>query len=369
MSKKKTHNEYVGELIRKNPNIEAAELYIDARTPILHHCKKHDVLWRISPSNALKGRGCPKCRSEKISHSLKKEHLEYVADLAIYNPSIDVVDEYINQQTPIRHFCKIHNYIWSAYPYNVLDGKGCPLCRSDKIKLQFTWGHEDYVAELAIKNPNIEVIEKYINMNTKIWHRCKIDGTEWQMTPGAILHSGCGCPQCNSKLKTHEQYISELFAINPNIEATEPYVDSGTPIWHHCLIDGHRWKASPSHTLRGTGCPKCQETKGEKSVRLWLEEHNFQYVYQKTFCDCRDKKVLPFDFYLPDYNILIEYDGQQHYEPVDFAGKGEEWALEQFKIIQRRDNIKNIYCQQNNIRLLRISYLQDVNQALDNFFI
>ena len=53
MSKKKTHEEYVVELAIKNPNTEVIEQYIDARTPIVHHCKMHDIFWKISPSNAL----------------------------------------------------------------------------------------------------------------------------------------------------------------------------------------------------------------------------------------------------------------------------------------------------------------------------
>ena len=429
MSKKKTHDEYVKELAIKNLDIEVIEQYVDTRTPILHHCKVHDVFWNISPSNALKGKGCAKCRSEKISNALKKGHQQYVEDLMVYNPNVEVLDEYINNATPIRHRCKIHDRIWTAYPYNILEGKGCPDCRSDKIRESFVWSHEDYLRELAIKNPNIEPLESYVNMNTKIWHKCQLDGTQWKMSPNAIVNQGCGCPQCNSKRKTHEQYTAELFLVNPNIEVVEEYIDSNTPILHHCLIDEHKWKASPSHTLRGTGCPKCggslkltneefvaklaqvnpdiealeeynggknkiafrckidghvwetrpdgtldgkgcpkcQETKGEKSIRHWLEDQKIEYVYQKTFDDCKDKKVLPFDFYLPDHNILIEYDGEQHFEPIDFAGRGEEWALQQLKITQRHDNIKNIYCQQNNIRLLRIPYFKNVEEELNIF--
>lgn len=430
MSKKKTHDEYVKELAIKNPNTEVVEEYMDAKTPIKHRCKIHNVYWNISPSNALKGKCCKKCRSEKISKSLKKSHQQYIEDLLLYNPNIEVIDEYINSDTPIRHHCKIHNRVWMAYPYNVLEGKGCPDCRGEKIRNYFVWSHEDYIRELAIKNSNIEPLEQYVNMNTKIWHICKLDGTKWQMSPGAILHQGCGCPQCNSKLKTHEQYVEELFEVNQNIEVIERYVDSNTPIWHHCLIDGYQWKSSPSHTLRGAGCPKCdgslkftheefvvkctqvnpdievleeynggknkiafrckidghiwrtrpdgilegkgcprcQETKGERYVRQWLESKNISYIYQKTFDDCRDKNVLPFDFYISDYNVLIEYDGQQHFEPIDFAGKGEVWALKQFKKTQHHDNIKNTYCQLNNIRLLRISYLQDIEEELNRFF-
>lgn len=68
------------------------------------------------------------------------------------------------------------------------------------------------------------------------------------------------------------------------------------------------------------------------------------------------KKNCVFDFYLPDYNILIEYDGEQHFKPVDFASKGLEWATKIFEYNQIKDKIKNDYCKDNNIRLIRIPY-------------
>ena len=70
---------------------------------------------------------------------------------------------------------------------------------------------------------------------------------------------------------------------------------------------------------------------------------------------------MPFDFYLPDFNILIEYDGQQHFKPIDFAGKGEEWAIKNMLETQRRDNIKTQYCKDNNIKLIRIPYFEFEN--------
>ena len=72
---------------------------------------------------------------------------------------------------------------------------------------------------------------------------------------------------------------------------------------------------------------------------------------------------MPFDFYLPDYNACIEYDGQQHFEPIDFFG-GEE----KFKKTIQRDEIKTNYCLVNNIRLLRIRYDENVIEALEMFF-
>ena len=430
MSKKKTHNEYVAELNIKNSNIKVIDDYIDAKTPIKHLCKIHNICWMISPSNALNGRGCSQCRSEKISNALKDTDEQYKQKLSFHNPNIEVVGKYVNSKTPILHKCKIHNYIWMAYPYNTLDGKGCLYCRGDKIRSRFVWSHEEYVNALKEKNRDIVPIDKYVNMNTKILHRCNIDNCEWLMSPNAILNQSCGCPQCNSKLRTHQQYVDELFVVNPNIKVVGEYLGSNIAILHRCLIDGYEWNTSPSHTLKGTrcpkcagvlkytheeyvakakeinpdikildeynggkqqmlfqckkghlwksrasvilegkGCPLCQETNGERLVRQWLEKNNINYEYQKTFDGCNDKKRLPFDFYLPQYNMCIEFDGAQHFKPVDFAGKGEEWALKQFQKGKYHDDIKNQYCQDNNIRLLRISYLQDISFELSQFLI
>jgi hypothetical protein len=84
--------------------------------------------------------------------------------------------------------------------------------------------HQEYVSEVAIVNPNIEVVGQYINGHTAILHKCKLDGHEWMAMPSNILR-GKGCPKCkalklhNLKVKTHEQYVNEVYNINPNILA------------------------------------------------------------------------------------------------------------------------------------------------------
>ncbi len=77
------------------------------------------------------------------------------------------------------------------------------------------------------------------------------------------------------------------------------------------------------------------------------------YQTEKTFPQCKYKQLLRFDFYLPNFNICIEYDGIQHTQPVDYFGGQKE-----FELIQLRDEIKNTYCEQNDIHLLRVSYTQ-----------
>lgn len=85
---------------------------------------------------------------------------------------------------------------------------------------------------------------------------------------------------------------------------------------------------------------------------------NNDYINQKTFEWLKGTKgwLLRCDGYFKDYNLVVEFDGRQHFEPVDFGGKGEEFALEQFKEIQINDHIKNSLIPQHGIKLLRIAY-------------
>ena len=432
----KKHEKYVEQLREKNPYVEVLENYKDSHTPILHLCKKHNVEWKSIPTNVLKGKGCPKCRGEKISNSLYKSHEwyaeelkrhnlylkvieeysgmhvsikhycikhneywettpenalkscgcpkckneirreamgmtheEYIKEISIKRPDIEVVGKYINMKTKIVHRCLNHDFLWETSPENILKGCGCPKCRGEKISNNLSLSHEDYVEELKIINPNIIVLDKYKNNHTQILHKCIIHDFEWKTSPASVLQ-GCGCPICkgekigNNLRKTHIQYIEEVQLINPSIMVLGKYIDAVTPILHKCLKDGHEWYACPSNILSGYGCPICKESKGERKIRLWLNDHNIEYIQQAPFEDCIDKRPLPFDFYLPTYNSCIEYDGEQHYFPIEYFG-GEEY----FKYVQYHDKIKNEYCKNNGILLLRIPYykFQNIKEELNNF--
>ena len=163
------------------------------------------------------------------------------------------------------------------------------------------------------------------------------------------------------KKKTHEQFIEELEKINLNIEVLETYINSTTKILVKCTICGHEWNAMPSNLLNNGGCPKCNESKGEKSISSFLDKHNIKYKRGKRFHNCRNKLPLPFDFYLPAYNICIEYDGQQHYKPIQFKRMSLEKAEKQFLKTKECDEIKTNYCSDNNIKLIRIPYWEKKN--------
>lgn len=112
----------------------------------------------------------------------------------------------------------------------------------------------------------------------------------------------------------------------------------------------------------GQVCPDCSnsESVGEKKIRHYLEDRKIEFITQKWFVECRDKRPLPFDFYLSNYNIIIEFDGRQHFGETNYF----TYSFEETK---RHDEIKNNYCKENGIYLIRIPYwnVDKIEQILD----
>lgn len=287
----------------------------------------------------------------------RKTHDQYVSDVAIVNPDIEVVGTYINYKTKILHRCKIDKYEWYVAPNNILAGSHCPLCMRKRKTTQ------TFIEEMKIINDSIEIMGTYVNGHHKILCKCKIDGHQWSSYPINLLN-GSGCPKCSGvKHKTHTEYVNEVAKIHNDIEIVGEYVNIRTPILHRCKKDGTVWLVDPHHILSGRGCPKCCASYGEKLISDYLEQHNITFNSQYTFSDCKNIFKLPFDFYLPDYNVCIEYDGLQHFVAIDFFG-GENGLAKR----QHNDRIKNNFCDFNNIELLRIKYDDDIIYVLNKFF-
>lgn len=159
----------------------------------------------------------------------------------------------------------------------------------------------------------------------------------------------CGCMH-NSRIDITNQRFGKLIALEPTNEKD----NQGHILWK-CQCDcgnivykpGFRLKAG---SIKSCGCLKGKSS-GEEKCKQVLQKAQIKYKTQYKFSNCKNILPLPFDFYLPDYNICIEYDGQQHFKPISIFG-GEE----DFKKRQRNDEIKNQYCKDNNIKLIRIPY-------------
>ena len=286
------------------------------------------------------------------------------------NPHIKIIGNYRKAIEPIEVECKIDGYIWSTTPNSILNGQGCPKCG---IKLQAEKKRktqEQFEKEVEEKfNNKIEIISKYTGIKDIVKCRCKVDGYEWETTGNTLLNNSIiGCPICRGKIngdrcrKSNEQFLKELSFINPNIEPLETYIDGHSKIKCKCKIHNYIWYTAPNKILhKTTGCPKCASYKNENKIDEILNKWGYKFTIQKRFFDCKDKYTLPFDRYLDDFNVLIEYDGEQHYRPIKYGNMTQVQAEESLRITQFHDEIKNNYCKENNIPLIRIPYWEKDN--------
>lgn len=212
-------------------------------------------------------------------------------------------------------------------------------------------------------NKNVEILDnKVVDSQTKIKCRCKVCGHEWKVTPNK-LQQGKGCPIC--KLKTigdknsitNDEFLKRLKEVHPNLISLDGYHRYYDKIRVLCKKCGTESICVAGKLLRNDdGCHRCRSSIGEQNISDWLDENNILYKRQFMFDDCVFIDRLRFDFYLPKFNICIEYQGEQHYFPVNFRGKHYKDANKDFEYLQVRDNIKRNYCKEKGICLIEIPY-------------
>ena len=363
MSKAKTHEQYVDELKNIHDNIEVLEVYKGANEKIKHRCTIHNYEWCATPGSLLFKANCPKCGT-----NYRRTNDDYILELKEKNPNVIALEKFINMSTPIKHLCLIHNCEWETTPERALKGCGCEECAKERLSKSNSKTNEQFLVELEKIHPNIIPLEEYTRANKKMRFKCNIDGYEWCTSATSVLNHNC--PKCSNRSKpTITELNNKAKEINPYITVVGEYKNARTPIRVKCELDNFEWEVRPDVLLNGIKCPVCNKKSiGELNIIYYLDTHNIEYEYQKTFKDCVYVKPLHFDFYIPKYNICIEYDGVQHYKPIDFANKGRDWAEESYLKNKEKDMIKNDYCKTNNIKLVRIPYYKNVEEELNLLF-
>jgi hypothetical protein len=262
----------------------------------------------------------------------------------------------------MQFICPKHRqYGIQEMPYNNMKRViiGCQHCigRNDD--------EEEVLREMYNVNPYIELLEPYQGRTKRVKMRCILHNVVSKKTPREVIE-GRGCYCCGLEklsqsqilpIKVFQERLNEQY---PHIEIVDKYNGVTQQAEFYCNKCQTNFVDISDYVLR-RGCPNCGGSSMEQKISQVLTKHNIQYKPQHSFSDCKDKKALPFDFLLIEYNILIEYDGQQHYRPVNFGGISDEEALQNFLITTLHDNIKNEYCQINNIPLLRIPYWENKN--------
>lgn len=278
--------------------------------------------------------------------------------------------DYVNAKTNIIIMCSIHGK-FKQNPRVHLRGSGCQQCGKNKSlkaarSIKINWN--DYVKKANDKHNNkYQYLEEGFE-NKKIKIICPVHGEFMQNKYDHL--NGRGCRKCyNATIKLRDasntiEFIKKAKKIHGDRYdyTSTNYNTAHVKIKIQCPIHG-MFIQTPHQHLRGEGCPRCKKSKGELSILKFLQENNIPFTEQKTFNECADKQKLQFDFYLPDHNTCIEFDGIQHFKPIQAWGGNQELLN-----IQRRDRLKNDFCNKNNINLLRIKYNEKVESKLRDFF-
>lgn len=322
---------------------------------------KHNTcghIYMVEPASFLQGRRCSYCAglNKKTNEQFKREVCDLVGDEYTF------LDSYINAKTKLRVKHNKCGNVYKVKPDLFLHGNRCPQCAVNAKKTNEQFKNEVY----DLVGNEYTFLDPYVNNHTKLRVKHNKCGKVYLVTPANFL-SGSRCQQCyiETKRKTNEQFKREVYNLVGNeYTVLGSYHNADTKIKVKHNTCGGVYEVRPYSFLEGCGCPYCNSSKGELIISKILNTLNINYEAQKTFDDLKDTQSLSYDFYIPDQDILIEYQGVQHYQPVDRFG-GED----HFKIQQKHDKMKLDYAKENNYNLIAVPYTEDTFSKIKKYLI
>ena len=258
----------------------------------------------------------------------------------------------------IKIICPKHG-IFEQIPTKHLQKQGCERCARELFHYnQDTTGTFINKAKQIHGSRYDYSLVDYKKSNIKVKIICSKHGIFEQIPNNHIM--GMKCIKCaneeNGKNKrlTKEKFIEKAVKVHGSKYdySLVEYLNCGTKVKILCPVHGPFLQIPGAH-LNRRGCPSCHESRGERKIIVFLESYGVKFTRQETFDRCRNVRRLHFDFFLPDHNTCIEYDGKQHFFPVDYFG-----GVPSFEQLKKIDSLKNGFCLENGIKIIRISYKQ-----------
>jgi len=312
----------------------------------------------------------------------------------INNKLFNILDnqKYENNHKYLKWQClkescgEIFEMNWS----NIHSGKGCGFCVGRQVgisnclatlnpKLASEWH--------PTKNGDLTPFDVTCGSSKDAWWKCE-NGHEWQDKIRTRNNKPC-CSYCSHQLPSKEYNLLILYPIiceewnyKKNIDSPEDYLPySGKKVWWKCKDCGHEWptRINARTGIIKSGCPECKKSKGEKECKRIFISKGFILINQEDYEKLSKTEnnshiyyipqmkfdnliglgggLLPYDFYIPKYNFIIEYDGEFHYKPIkNYKNEPVKHAEERLKKVQIHDKLKDDYCKEHNIKILRIPY-------------
>lgn len=372
MSYKKTTEEFIllANLRHGNRYDYSKSIYTGSKNKITIICSKegHGEFFQI-PGNHTKFKptGCPKCNNIASLDRKRKPVDKFIAEaISVHGEKYDYSNITHNAKKYII-ICKEHGEFLQNSTHHIKRRQGCPACGIIKIGDKSRKSVDKFIAEAISVHGNKYIYDEvvYINTDINVIIKCPIHGIFHQKPSSHIGVQKQGCPDCGiikcalSNTLTTEEFILKSQMVHGDLYdySLTQYINTKERVIIICKEHG-RFTQISNHHLSGNGCMLCKN-KTEGKLKKWLEDNEFNIEYQKKFDWCVNNKgtSLPYDFYIPKLNIIIELDGEQHFFQVS------KWKspIE----TQERDEFKMNCANANNISVIRIYQLDVWNDTND----
>lgn len=352
-----TDVEFKRRLKCQHPFIECNDLYRGSNVKIHFHCKKCNYFWMQTPSEIF-SYGCPHCGHLKRRLSLKE-----VSDRIHKKfPYINIIGDYIDLTHEVLFRCDKCGRTWKITPRKVLLRKkmGCPYCDKD-IHSVPRRTNEEFLSELHEVNDTIQPLEPYHRGWDLIKVKCKVCGRVWKIAPSNLLR-GNGCRRCSGHQPRPGLYLSKdealkrLHETHPYIKLISEYKGIGEISQFECVRCGFVFTNTIRYLMKvAKDCPYCSKicySQQEEILKRYFDENdvNYQFSYKPLYNPLTNQK-LHFDFYLPDFGLLIEIQGYQHFKARNLFGG--QLGLE---YLQLKDQYKKRWAIQQGYCLMYINF-------------
>lgn len=364
--------------------------YKDSKAKVIITCLKHGDFEQKPPTH-LDGGGCPECGRERTSAAKvgkKKSPLKRTSSSFIEESNKIHQDRYDYSKTiflatnkKVVIICPEHGE-FDQLASDHLRGRGCQKCGRKTQGLAKRLSFGEWVKTATETHGDTYKYDEASFTTTKNDIRIFCEKHGWfTQNAGRHAYIGQGCEDCGndriaiSRGRTTEDFIrmsKEVHGDTYDYSLLKTDPETGNLIYEDkdkirliCQDHGPFLTITNNHIHLEQGCPACEATKGEVKVRKFLEEREIPFIFQWVDHDCVDTSRLRFDFYLPESRTVIEYDGEQHFRPVRFHNDLTDEEIElKFQNTVKKDEIKNQWCHEKGIKMIRIPFTADVEAVL-----
>ena len=377
--KKKTIEEFITEAIEVHSDKYdySKTAYNGYHKELCIVCPTHGEFWLTPHQHVYEKRGCPSCKINMHKKSSKMWTQDQFLNVMkeVHGNSIDFSNAiYIGTDKTVKCKCNICGNTWLAKPSKLKIGHGCPKCGLIKNGKNRQTTKEKLIERTKelFGDYDFSNVPNRFTQKEKIIVGCPKHGF-YKTTADNLIH-GHGCLKCaQNKLSKSfswdvKKFVDEAEKVH---DKKYSYVNSiyngiDTPIEIICSKHGSFYQTPYCHIHQKHGCPICKESKLENEVKSYLEENGIEFIQGKRF-DWLKRQHL--DFYLPQCNIGIECQGEQHYKPTSFNFSKDESVLKKnFEVQQERDERKKRLCEENGLKLLYFTQYKGIKENSKDTF-